>query len=275
MGIGQQRLLVLALSFGLLLTAGCSGSNDPSGGGASMKIAFLHHSTGRVVWRGTTSKWSAKLLGKSAVGNWMGDYNKATGTSYEIEEMNFPTTDEGYPWANYPYDYYNIWVKNAGAAPYQGEPTLEMLTKDYDVIVFKHCFPVGNILPDTGAADVDSEEKRLENYKLQYAELKEKLHSFRDTQFIVWTGRRADRSEHDSRRGATRQGVLRLGQGGVGRAWRQHLRVGLLRARDRGRSLSQARVRERARRLPPDARVRAESRPSAGAEDRRRHRGQG
>lgn len=153
-----------------------------------MKIAFLHHSTGHVVWRGTTSRWTAKLLGKSAVGSWMSDYNEANDTSYEIEETNFPTTDEGYPWANYPYDYYNIWVKNAGDAPYQGEPTLEMLTRDYDVVVFKHCFPVGLILPDTGAADVDSDEKRLENYKLQYAALKEKMRSFADTTFVVWTG---------------------------------------------------------------------------------------
>ena len=113
-----------------------------------MKIVFLHHSTGHVVWLGTTSKWSAKIFGTSAVKSAIDALNEKNGTDYEIEEMFFPTTNEGYPWANYPYDYYNIWVKNAGDAPYQGEPTLEMLTKDYDVIVFKHCFPVGNILPD-------------------------------------------------------------------------------------------------------------------------------
>jgi hypothetical protein len=152
------------------------------------RIAFLHHSTGHVVWLGTTSKVSSKIFGKSAVKSWIGDYNKKNDTSYEIEEMNFPTTSEGYPWANYPYDYYNIWVKHAGEASYQGEPTLETLTKDYDVIVWKHCFPVGNILPDTGAADADSPEKRLENYKLQYAALKEKMRSFPDTKFVVWTG---------------------------------------------------------------------------------------
>jgi len=153
-----------------------------------MKIVFLHHSTGHVVWLGTTSKWRAKIFGTSAVKSAIDALNERNGADYEIEEMYFPTTDEGYPWANYPYDYYNIWVKNAGEEPYQGEPTLEMLTKDYDVIVLKHCFPVGNILPDTGAPDVDSSEKRLENYKLQYAELKQKMHSFPGTTFIVWTG---------------------------------------------------------------------------------------
>ena len=36
-----------------------------------MKIAFLHHSTGQVVWLGTTSKVSAKVFGKSAVESWI------------------------------------------------------------------------------------------------------------------------------------------------------------------------------------------------------------
>jgi len=152
------------------------------------RIVFLHHSTGHVVWIGNTSKLMSKIFGKSDVRSWVDSYNKKNNTSYEIEEMSFPTTSEGYPWANYPYDYYDIWVKHAGDASYQGEPTLEMLTKEYDVIIWKHCYPVGSILPDTGTADVDSSEKRLENYKLQYAELKEKMRSFPDTKFIVWTG---------------------------------------------------------------------------------------
>ena len=181
---------MFVLAIGLALVAGCSGDDTRSGDGAAMaaRIVFLHHSTGQVVWIGNTSKLSAKILGRSDVKSWIGSYNKENGTSHAIEDMNFPTTNEGYPWANYPYDYYDIWVKHAGDAAYRGEPTLEMLTKKYDVIVWKHCYPVGSILPDTGAADVDSPEKRLENYKLQYAELREKMRSFPDTKFIVWTG---------------------------------------------------------------------------------------
>jgi hypothetical protein len=189
-----------------MLMAVLPGDDNRSGGGASMpdtsqdsgqptgvasesaRIVFLHHSTGRAVWVGNTSKVSSKILGESDVKNWIVSYNKTHNTSHEIEEMSFPTTSEGYPWANYPYDYYNIWVKHAGDAPYRGEPTLEMLTKEYDVIIWKHCFPVASIPPDTGKPDVNSDEKRLENYKLQYAELKEKMHSFPDTKFIVWTG---------------------------------------------------------------------------------------
>ena len=62
-----------------------------------MKIAFLHHSTGQVVWMGTTSKIGAKVFGKSAVGSWITDYNKKNGTSYEIEEMHLPDDERGLP----------------------------------------------------------------------------------------------------------------------------------------------------------------------------------
>ncbi|MBN1553886.1 MAG: hypothetical protein JXA11_04020 [Phycisphaerae bacterium] len=138
------------------------------------KIIFLHHSTGENVWNG-------------GVEDWFGKYNSKRGTEYRIREQAFPK-DSPYGWENYPYDYWNIWVKHAGTKPYKKEPTLEMLTKDHDVIVFKHCFPVSNIEADTGKGDVASSEKRLENYKLQYEALKKKMHEFPDTRFLVWTG---------------------------------------------------------------------------------------
>ena len=77
------------------------------------------------------------------------------------------------------------------------EPTLEMLSKKYDVIVFKHCYPVSGILPDTGSPDVSSSEKRLENYRLQYEALAAKMRSLPDTKFIVWTGAAQVRSATD------------------------------------------------------------------------------
>ena len=52
-------------------------------------------------------------------------------SKYFIEEKIFPKA-EPYGWNNYPYDYYNIWVKNAGEQPFMEEPTLEILTKEYD-----------------------------------------------------------------------------------------------------------------------------------------------
>ncbi|HAZ14915.1 MAG TPA: hypothetical protein DCY86_19170 [Bdellovibrionales bacterium] len=141
--------------------------------GPRSKAIFLHHSTGEVIWKGGVEEWFKQ-------------YNQAHHTQYVVEERAFPS-GEPYPWENYPYDYWNIWVKNAGPVAYKNEPTLEILTKTYDVIVWKHCFPVSNIQADKGAANVASSEKTLENYKLQYAALKEKMHSFPNTRFLIWT----------------------------------------------------------------------------------------
>jgi hypothetical protein len=113
-------------------------------------------------------------------------YNKKNKTDYNITELAFPKSGP-YGWNNYPYDYYNIWVKNAGNNPYLEEPTLEILAKEYEVIIFKHCFPVSRILEDTGTPNIDSDEKRVENYKSQYNALKLKMHEFPNNKFIVWT----------------------------------------------------------------------------------------
>ena len=147
------------------------------------RIILLHHSTGQCIWTGVSRPW-------------FDAYNRPRQRSYAIVDQEFPKSDP-YGWNNYPYDYWNIWVRHAGAEPYLTEPTLEILTADYDVIVFKHCFPVSNIDPDTGAADVASEEKRLENYQLQYEALKTKLRTFPKTRFLVWTGAAQVRSDTD------------------------------------------------------------------------------
>ena len=138
------------------------------------RIVLLHHSTGECVWNGGVPQWFAQ-------------YNEAHGTRYTIAEQAFPK-DSPYGWENYPYDYWNIWVRHAGPRPFKEEPTLEMLTPRYDVIVLKHCFPVSQIEADTGTADAASSDKRLENYKLQYAALKKKMRQFPKTRFLVWTG---------------------------------------------------------------------------------------
>ena len=137
------------------------------------KIVLLHHSTGNCVWGGGVPEWFDK-------------YNVDNAANYQISEMAFPK-QEPYGWRNYPYDYWNIWVNNAGDEPFTQEPTLEMLTKDYDVIIFKHCFPVSCVEPDDGAPDITSDKKTLANYKLQYNALKAKMHEFPATRFIVWT----------------------------------------------------------------------------------------
>lgn len=137
-------------------------------------IALLHHSTGNCIWNGGVPEWIAK-------------YNADNGTDHEIVEKVFPK-DAPYGWKNYPFDYWNIWVNNAGSEAFMEEPTLEMLTQDYDTIAWKHCYPVCKIQGENGGADVSSEEKTIGNYKLQYEALKEKMHTFPETKFIVWTG---------------------------------------------------------------------------------------
>lgn len=162
------------------------GPADPSPKGQAptkAKILFLHHSTGECIWNG-------------GVPAWFEAYNRANKTEYAITEQAFPK-DSPYGWNNYPYDYWNIWVKHAGPKAYKSEPTLEMLTQQYDVIVFKHCFPVSAIDEDTGTPDVASEDKRIENYKLQYAAIKKKLREFPKTKFILWTGAALVKSETD------------------------------------------------------------------------------
>jgi hypothetical protein len=166
---------------------------------SDMNIIYLHHSTGGVIWQGSKPSIIARAAKKFSprLGNVLGakaklpmlfdDFNKENNKNYLIKEMAFPKASP-YGWHNYPYDYYDIWVKHAGNEPYMEEPTLEMLTKQYQVVVFKHCFPVSNIQADRDSADINSDYKSLANYKLQYSALRDKLHEFPDTKFILWTG---------------------------------------------------------------------------------------
>jgi len=166
---------------------------------SDMNIIYLHHSTGGVIWQGKKASIVTRAAGKistklaETIGNkaklplLFDNYNKVNNKKYIIKEMAFPKASP-YGWHNYPYDYYNIWVKNAGNEPFMEEPTLEMLTKQYQVVIFKHCFPVSRVQVDQDSADINSDYKSLSNYKLQYAALRDKLHKFPDTKFILFTG---------------------------------------------------------------------------------------
>ena len=170
----------LAISLIFIMT-GCETNNKNMD-----KIIFLHHSTGEAIWKGKTNRYIYRLTGKGDVQKYIGTHNRKNKTNYNITAVNFPKSVP-YGWNNYPYDYYNIWVKNAGNTPFLEEPTLEILTTKYNVIIFKHCFPVSRINPDTGTPDINSDVKSIENYKLQYDALKHKMHEFPDKKFIVWS----------------------------------------------------------------------------------------
>jgi len=142
---------------------------------STARIIFLHRSTGY------------RILAGGVAGIFQ-TYNTRNGTEYFFEDRPFPNSDPRGLNDNYPYNYWNAWVNHSGDQPLWNEPTLEMLTRGYDVVVWKHCYPVSDILPDTGTGDIGSDIKRVENYKLQYEALKMKMRQFPQTRFVVWTG---------------------------------------------------------------------------------------
>jgi len=170
--------ILLLSSLATSCSSGGNGSQSSNGSGgsslpASTTVLYIHHSTGGVIWGGGVPE------GITA-------YNTAHGKNYAIEELAYP--DVPYPWANYPYDYWHLWVEGGGQAASEGVPTLETLAQNHDVIVFKHCFPVSSIAADTGAPSVSSSTKSIENYKLQYNALKTRLRQMSGKRFVVWTG---------------------------------------------------------------------------------------
>ncbi len=174
-GIASGSVVVAARFASMSATARITVTQDHQDSlGDNAKVVLLHHSVGASVWAGGVPEWFA-------------DHNARTGKGYSVTALEFPRKAP-YGWSNNPYDYWNIWVGHAGARPYREEPTLEMLTQDYNVIVWKHSFTAGSILPDSGNAPGRPREKRLEHYKRQYNALKAKMRSFPKTRFIVWTG---------------------------------------------------------------------------------------
>ena len=161
----------------------------------SQRIVFLHHSTGEIVWRG-------------GIPQFIQSWNIAHGTNYEISELAYPSAAGGharlrkllparifnklvsdhYPWDNQPYDYWNLWVAHSGENRDRSELNLDDLARSYDVIVFKHCFPVSEVAAADGSPSVSSPIRTLANYELQYEALKKRMHQFPQTRFIVWTG---------------------------------------------------------------------------------------
>jgi hypothetical protein len=141
--------------------------------GDGERIVFLHHSTGGAVYS------------EGGVADWFQTYNQNNGTTFQITERGYPTSP--YPWDNYPYDYWNLWVNGACDSNDRDIECLNTLTQNYEVVIFKHCYPGAAILEDSGSPSVSSPEKRLENYRLQYRALRTVMDGYPNTIFIVWT----------------------------------------------------------------------------------------
>lgn len=137
------------------------------------KVIFLVHSTG------------SNLFYQGQVGEWISNYNIQHSTSYQIDARAYPHTP--YPWDNYPYDYWNLWVNNQCNNTNPNIECLDKLTQDYDVIIFKHCFPASSIVADDNNPSVSSNVKTLANYKLQYKALLQLMDSYPNKKFILLT----------------------------------------------------------------------------------------
>jgi hypothetical protein len=159
-----MKKLLLALLVGLIATfAGLS----------AQSVIFLHHSTGGAVYS------------HGDVPEYFEQYNQTNGTSYTITERGYPNSP--YPWANYPYDYWHLWVDGNCDSDESGIECLNTLAAEYEVVIWKHCYPGAAIKADNGTPDISSNRKSLENYKLQYEALKTEMSKYPDTKFIVWT----------------------------------------------------------------------------------------
>lgn len=134
------------------------------------KAVFLHHSTGKAVWDGGVPALVER-------------YNMSHGTQYLVDEQDFPSAD-----LNFPYHYWNYWVNHGDQEFYNDEPTLQHLTQNYDVVVWKHCYPATHVEPDCEEPSVGSDTMCMQNYQLQYNALRDKMHEYPDNRFIVWTG---------------------------------------------------------------------------------------
>jgi len=146
------------------------------------KAIFLHHSTG------------GNLYSQGHVASYVSNYNSQHNTNYVVEERAYPTGP--YPWNNYPYDWWNLWVTENEDGSDRIPPCdssnrniecLSSLTQNYDTIIFKHCFPGADVLADTGSPDVSSSRKSLENYKAQYRALRREFDKYPNNLFIAWT----------------------------------------------------------------------------------------
>jgi len=137
------------------------------------KVIFLHHSIGK------------NLYFNGNVASWINNYNQSNGKSFHVVERSYPNTP--WPWNNYPYDYWKLWVNGSCNSADTSIECLNTLAANYDMVIFKHCAPGSSIYPDNGEPDVTSSYQTIANYKLQYRALRSLFDSYPNTKFMVWT----------------------------------------------------------------------------------------
>jgi hypothetical protein len=134
---------------------------------------FLHHSTGGGVWS------------EGNVSFWIDDFNSGNSTNYYAQEFSYPNTP--WPWNNYPYDYWKLWVDGSCNNNKLNIACIDYFAERYELIILKHCFPGAGIGEDSGNPDVTSSNKTLGNYKAQYRALRQMMDAMPNTKFMFWT----------------------------------------------------------------------------------------
>lgn len=137
------------------------------------KAIFLHHSTGGAVYS------------EGNVEQWISTFNANHSTNYSIHEYSYP--DSPWPWDNYPYDFWKLWVDKSCNNSESNIKCLDKLCEEYELIIFKHCFPGAALNYDSGNGTISSSEKTIPNYKLQYRALLQLMDQYPDNKFIIWT----------------------------------------------------------------------------------------
>ncbi len=134
---------------------------------------FLHHSTGN------------NVFSEGNVTAWTNDFNTGNGTKYYIKERSYPNSP--WPWSNYPYDYWKLWIDGACNNNDAGIECLESIAQDYELVIYKHCFPGAGIAEPDNDPDIASSKKTFENYKLQYRALRNMMDNMPTQKFMIWT----------------------------------------------------------------------------------------
>jgi hypothetical protein len=141
--------------------------------GIAQNVIFLHHSIGN------------NLFNQGNVAGWFDNYNQANGKSFHVVERTYP--DSPWPWNNFPYDYWKLWIGGGCDSDNPNIECLNTLAANYDMVIFKHCAPGATIYPDNNDTDITSSFQTMANYQLQYRALRALFDSYPDTKFMVWT----------------------------------------------------------------------------------------
>ena len=146
-----------------------------------MKILFIHHSTGGLLLK---SRHVRKLLYDrlSDVELWDHGYNLQRGLSSFLSKLTYRTGLSD-PLGNMTGLDYDIKISNNSPKEYdeifsreQSDPTLRSILQ-YDVVIFKNCFPTTKIVS----------YKMLEDHKKHYKNIANSLAKYPTKKFIIFT----------------------------------------------------------------------------------------